>query len=213
MVTEIIEKYPEEIYEKPENSKINIDFIKRKSNAKTFFGELKGDLQKARNDKNSEMAQYIEEKINSYNKFHSKAEAHIPTWKGKSGIYIIEKPDSFDIFRYRKIKGGEPKEIKKNILKEDVNKVITSINRCSKEEIPTRDIAEQYCKLINLEMNNHNRLLFEGEEFIWDNFFSDRNLHTFFNDIMDLLDYYKVIYYSGAKSKILKKIMDIQIIL
>lgn len=199
-------------YEKP---KVNVGFMKRKSQAHTFLGELYGDLMKCNADGNLEMGQYILSLIESYNKFHTKARVELISWRGKSGIQIIQKPDSFDVIRYRKKdKNSKPKEIVKNILKEDINKVIQAIGRSNfKEKIPTRQIAKEYCKIVDLDLNSHNRALFEGDEFIWDNFFADRQLHTFLTDVLDLLEYYEVINYCGGFTKILKKVMDIQEIL
>jgi len=132
-----------------------------------------------------------------------------------SGFSIIEKPDEFELIRHRKKdQDSEPVEIKKVITKEEVNKVILAINRTRmSENIPTPIIAREWCKLQGLELNSHNRALFEGEEFIWDNLFSDRGLHTTLNDILDLLDFYQIIHYRAGKSTILKKVVDIQLVL
>ncbi len=200
-------------------NKVDIGFIKRKSKANSFLGELMGDLTRARNDGNLNMVTYIEEKLKSFKKFHTSARVEIQSWKGKSGIKVLVKPDSFDLIRYRKKdQEAKPKEIIKEITKEEVNLIIKALNMLRNtpridEGIKTKEIAKEYCKLVNLTLNGHNRPLFEGDEFIWDNFFSDRQLHTFLNDILDLLDYYKIIKYRAGRSWVLKEIPDIQLIL
>lgn len=213
-----VEVFENRKIERIERETIDISFSKRKSKARGIKGRLLGDLQKARNDGNMLLAGYIQSLLVDFERFHSKAEVRLKSWKGKSGFHIIIKPDSFDIVRYRKKdQDSEPQEVIRNILKEDVNTVLKALylakNKTAKEKIQTREIAREYCILSNLNENNHNRLLFEGEEFIWDNFFSDRVMHTFLNDILDLLDYYNIICYRAGKSQILRKVGDIQLIL
>lgn len=210
-------KYLKSEEEVVKEEKVNVDFVRRKSKAKSFLGLLQGDLISCRKRGNLEMAKYIEERIGDYNKFHTKAMVELISWKGKSGILVIQRPDSFDVIRYRKKdkNSTEAKEIIKNYTKEQVNLVINSINAISeakesKNSIKTREIASKYCKLSGLTENTHNRPLFDLNGFIWDNFFSCRVSHTELTDILGILDYYKVIEYVGGFSTILKKTMNVQ---
>ena len=82
--------------------KVNVDFIKRKSKAKSYLGLLQGYLKKAQNDENDTMIKFLEELIRKYHGFHTKAMVELIAWKGKSGIQVIQRPDSFDVIRYRK---------------------------------------------------------------------------------------------------------------
>lgn len=134
-----------------------------------------------------------------HEKFHSnKVQVEINGWKGKSGIVeIIDKPDSIDIVRFRKLdQDSEPKRIVHNIPKRDINVVLNAILRNKdKEKIKSKEIALEYCKILNLNFNTHKRNLWDNDGFIWDNFFSDRKLHNMLVDILDLLDKKGCIHY------------------
>lgn len=208
-----------EVYEKNferDTYEPNINFIKKKSNAKTYRGYLQGCLQKARNDYKNDSCSIntvllIEDLIKTFNKFYPSVRVNIKGWKGKSGIVKITRGlGGFNIVRMRKENQDEcVKEIGSEILFDDMNLVLKALYSSRGEEnavgkISTRYIAENFCKLSGMDINGHNRQLFEGDEFIWDNFFSDRKLHQFLNDCLGTLDYFKVILYRGKFSEILK---------
>ena len=66
MKTEIFEKRNLEIIENP----IDVGFIKRTSNAKTFRGFLEGCIKKTQNDRNYEILKLLEEIKRTFNKFY-----------------------------------------------------------------------------------------------------------------------------------------------
>ena len=53
-----------------ERKEVDMSFMKRKSNSKTFLGLLQGYLQKCKNDRNKEMTLFIEELIIKFKKFY-----------------------------------------------------------------------------------------------------------------------------------------------
>jgi len=183
------------------NENLDLSLFKKKSSAKTYQGWIIGQFKKAINDKNQDVAKILETcyyKYVEFDELRSTARLRIAGWKGKGEI---------------------PKEIKRIISKKEVNLVIHALNLCrnaspDEEKIKTRDIAREYCILTDLKENGNNRELFDKDGFIWENFFGDRQLHPHLVDILNILDYYCVIhYYRIGKAQILKKIMDIQLIL
>lgn len=134
MEERIIEVKEKEIVK--EEKPIDISFSKRKSTAKTFKGELIGDLQKVRNDGNKEMEIYIQEKIRSFNRFYPlkivKNEITIlDGWKGKDNIEVYKGFDNdFRILEHIKDKeSGEVKERIIEVKKEDLNKILFIIKK------------------------------------------------------------------------------------
>ena len=205
------------------NENLDLSLFKKKSSAKTYQGWIIGQFKKAINDKNQDVAKILETcyyKYVEFDELRSTARLRIAGWKGKSGIKIINLPEKFELISHKKTDKGEiPKEIKRIISKKEVNLVIHALNLCrnaspDEEKIKTRDIAREYCILTDLKENGNNRELFDKDGFIWENFFGDRQLHPHLVDILNILDYYCVIhYYRIGKAQILKKIMDIQLIL
>lgn len=187
----------------------------KKMKPKTFSGLLQSYLMKAKKDNNLLMYQFLRELIIEYNGYQRKTRVELESWKGKSGIKVIERPDSFITIRYQKDKGGEPKEVTKEITKEEVNQVIKSINLTGKKEnIKTREIAEKFCRLTNLYINSHGeKLFFNDGSFNFDNFFADRPLHTKFNDILNILSHYRLIKYVAGRTTPLTTITTIQEVL
>jgi hypothetical protein len=181
--------------------------------AKSFRGFLQGKINYfcKKGDKHNEMI--LRSILDVYNKFHpeTKATVEIEGWKGKSGIVeIMEKPDSVDIVRFRKLdQDSEPKRVVHNIPKRDINIVLNALQRLKvKEIIKSKDIALEYCKMLNLGFNSHGRELFDNNGFIWDNFFSDRRLHNLLVDILDMLDKRGFIQYRHGEVKVLDKRLE-----
>lgn len=195
--------------------KVDISIINTKTRARGFKGWCEGCIAKARKTNNLELIALFQEVLRRYEKYHSRTIVPIEGWRGKSTIEIIQRPDSFDIVKYRrKDKESEPEKVVYNVTKEDVNKAISAINLSSHEIIDTKIIAENFCKVSNLFQNTKGRNLFEDDgKFDWDMFFSDRFMHTHLNYILELLDYYKLIKYVGGKSEVLNRVANIQTIL
>ena len=84
-------------------SKLDIEFLKRDTTAKTFRGFLRGCLQKVRNDENIEMSTFFVELIKKFDEFYPQkvirieilqgyknyGEAHPLIWKGVKEDYYI----------------------------------------------------------------------------------------------------------------------------
>ena len=213
---EIINKQIE--IEKQENDKLDLSLFKRKSSAKSYKGWLIGEMKKAISDNNRDVGAILQtcyKKYLEFDEIKNSAYVRLAKWKGKSGIHIINEPEKFIVIRYRKFdKFSEPKEMRRTIMKKDVNLFIHALNLAKKDavdgKINTKYICQEYCLLTNLTENNHNKPLFDINGFIWDSWFSDRFLHCFGNDILGILDFYGVILYNGGTSEILKRVVDIQ---
>lgn len=61
---------PESDVVKIEREKVNVDFMKRKSQAKTYRGHLSGCIAKCKNDGNIELQKLYEEELEIFNKFY-----------------------------------------------------------------------------------------------------------------------------------------------
>lgn len=115
--------------------KINTDFIKRKTNSKTFRGYLNGLIQKANKDKNKEMVIFLEEILNKFNEFYPqkivKSEIEILNgWKGKGGLEIYRGFENDIIIKeHIKNKEGEVSESNHTIPQENVNRIIFYIKK------------------------------------------------------------------------------------
>lgn len=156
-------------------------------------------------------AKELEKMLQEVTKRLKTAEVKLNKRQGKSGIKVIEKPDSFDIIVYRK---GKP--VKKNVSREEVNKVIKAINNIDKEKgIKTRWIAENYCRVKGIRVNSHGKELFdENDRFDFDVFFADRSRHNLLNLILRMLDdEYGLIKYENGYTQIISKVTEIQEVL
>lgn len=199
--------------------------MRYKNSGKTARGIIVGLISKMNKDialncnviyKPLEIKLILEEALRRYDEVQTRAKVNITAWRGKSGLRVIVHPDIFEVIRYRKQdQDSEPKEVINEIPKEEVNLFLAAISRLNKKQkIKTREIAEEYCKIRRLKINGHGTYLFtDSGEFLWDECFADRSLHTLINDVLGLLDYYKIIKYRGGKSEVLSNILNIQTIL
>lgn len=170
-------------------SGIDLSLLRKRGNSKTFSGWLIGQIKMASKNGNLDMVKSLEFIYNKYKEFETSERIILESWKGKSSINIINKPDSFEIITFQKEdKYSEPKEIKRNILKSEVNDVLVAIHKLNKGiEIKTRFIAEEVYK----------------EK--WKDIFSNRFEHTNLNLILRLLDKKGIISYGkGGLTKLLK---------
>lgn len=185
------------IIEEVITNKIDIKVLKKKGNYKTFNGWLIQKIKEAKSNENTEMVILLYEIYKKYNEFKTQEEVILKSWKGKSSIEIIDYPDYFEIITYqRENQDTEPTEIKTEITKLEVNRIINTINQLNTgEKISTRDIGEK---------------AYRRE---WDKIFSDRPLHIQLNLILRLLDYYNLTKYRGKYTLVLKKVKEIQEVL
>ncbi len=196
-----------DLYENTETIIVDKSKPKYKTSAKSVKGLITGLIAKFRNDAKKGITYTPQELEMVFSEILRKIgkEISIESHNEKSEVKIKSDLGNYEIIRTRR-----GKEFSKTILKEEVDMVMSAIEKTGlKDKIPTRKIAEKYCVLIDLTINNHNRLLFENGEFVWDNFFSDRHLHTFLTDCLDVLDYYGIIEYKGGYSTLMKKNKDI----
>ena len=188
-----------ETYQK--KNELDIKILRKKGNEKTFRGWLIQRMKDTRDEKNFDVCELIQTIYKKYLEFETSDLIKFESWKGKSGIKIFNQPDKIIVLRYQKIeKEGEPKEIKTEIMKNDINDVINSINKIDKlspkEKIESSTIASTTYQ----------------EE--WKDIFSNRSLHIQFTHILGILDYYGLIkYYRSGKVMVLKSVREIQEIL
>lgn len=147
MIKEIFEKQIErENHERPD-----IQFIKEDSKAQTYRGYLQGKLQKARNQKNLEMTELMQEIIKEFNEFYPnkivKYELRqIGGWKGKDKITIYKGfTEDFILIEHIKDKhSGKVKTIPHQVKKENVNRLLFWIKKWEiGESHPCYDFAEK----------------------------------------------------------------------
>lgn len=125
MITEV-QSRPIEIEEK-----IDIAPIKKKSTAKTFRDMLLGKIQVASHDNNHELRYLFEELLRDFDKFYPKKIVRnqvkiLSGWKGEGNTSIYKGfADNFIISYYVAGKEGEEgREVVREVLKEDLNKMI-----------------------------------------------------------------------------------------
>jgi hypothetical protein len=166
--------------------RLDLSLFRKKGNSKTYEGFMIQKMKEARNEGNFDVAELIQVFYKEYKKYRDSEKVKLDSWKGKSSFEIIEHPDSFDIITFQKPdKFSEPKEIKRNITKQEVNEVLIAICTLNKGvEIKTRDIAEAVY---------HKK---------WKDVFSTRFEHTDLNLILRLLDKKGIIEYKGGKTKL-----------
>jgi len=205
--------------------KIDSRILRKKSSAHSFKGWLIGRMKIAVNEKNQDVASILQTCYKKCLEFENKTKARVELsgWKGKSGIKIIVKPDSFDVINFQKRdQDSKPKEIRRNITKQEVNEVISVLNQinerdiylckdCKKiflgDRVCPKCCSDNIIKTDKIPSRIIGEMCYDKE---WDDIFSDRFLHTEFNLIMRLLDYYNIIVYRGGYSTIINKVLNIQ---
>lgn len=183
--------------EREEERKLDLGLLKKRGNSKTFSGYMIQKMKEARNEGNFEVALLIQHFYKKHLEFQTSEKLKLKSWKGKSSLQIIEKPDYFIVITFQKEdQDSEPKEVKREIPKLEVNRIIKTINELNNgKKIPTREIGEKAYKRK------------------WDDIFADRFLHTNLNLILRLLDYYGMTHYRGGNTFVLKNIREIQEVL
>lgn len=193
--------------EQIEKQGLDLSILKKRSNAKTHDGWLLGRIKICKKEKNFELAMVYQEVYNNYMNTEKKSKIELKSWKGQSGIKLINKPDRFIVITFQKTdQDSEPKEVKREITKKEINDVIKVINRL--ENIRTSVSFNEQIDYI------HTREIGEGyyrDE--WDKIFADRFRHTQLNYILRILDYLDLIKYRGGKTKIINNKTEIQLII
>ena len=194
-MVEIPTKQIEMVYSEP---KLDISLLKKKINAKTFKGYLLQTMKNASKNGNLEMAQVAQHYYKKYLEYEIQEKVTLNSWKGKSGINVLDKPDKIIIERYAKMEPGEkPKKITQEITKQEINKVIIAINKLKdscENKIPTSKIAEE---VYNIK---------------WKALFATRPEHIKLTHILNVLDsHYGVIKYSKRGiTQVIKETKELQ---
>lgn len=125
--------------------KLDLRLLRKHSSAKTSSGIVLGYLKKLKNIP-LEYKIMLQEMYKEIKRLETSERIILKSWRGKSGIKLIEEPDKFICITHKRAdKGESPKEIKKEILKEDLNKLIVVLNSFEdKNKIPTSEIGEKY---------------------------------------------------------------------
>jgi len=189
---------PIERIEKQEGiPKLDLSILKKKSSAKTPAGLILSYAKEFKKKENLEMTILFQELYKKIIAMETSEKVVLKSWKGKSSIQIIEEPSYFIVVTFQKQdQDSLPREVKREIPKLEVNKIIKTISELNKgEKISTRDIGE---------------LAYKKN---WDDIFSDRFLHTNLNLILRLLDYYEITRYRGKYTTVIKKVKEIQEVL
>lgn len=188
-ITEVKNRQIEQEASQP---KIDLKILKNRSSGKTAKGIVLGYLKKLKqSDAPFEYLKVLESLYKEVADLETSQSFRAKQWRGKSGVKFIRYPDKVISIRFRKSTPEEtPKEVKAELLKEDINQVIFSINKLDNGEwIKTRDIAEE---------------VFHDE---WGKVFSNRNKHPYLCEILNFLEYCGWINYSrSGKSKVVGKL-------
>lgn len=184
---------PKIVTEIKEDSKIDLNIIKKKSSGKTPKGIVLGYLKKLKDSEAPfEYLKVLENLYKEIANLETSEKFRAKQWRGKSGVKYLTYPDKIISIRYKREDIGEiPKEIRIEILKEEINKVIWAINKLERNELKTSEIAE----------------LVYGKN--WKDVFSTRPEHIKLVEILNFLEYKNWIhYYRSGKIKILNKIEE-----
>ncbi len=188
----IVEKKVAQI-ERIERNGLDKEILNKRGNSKTFGGWLIQRIKEARDNQKFETAIFLNELYKKYMEFESSEKFRAKMWKGKSGVSFILYPDKVISIRYKKEEpDSEPKEVHRELMREEINLVIYAINSIDKKEwIKTSDIGEKVYRMR------------------WKDIFSDRFKHTQLVEILNFLEYKEWIEYSRAgKVKVITKLEE-----
>lgn len=157
---------------------------------------------------NTEQEFFLRGLYEKFKSFYPKQTVEVKAnqWKNKSSFEILKKIDRLVIIKYQKETAeSEPKEIRTEINKRELESTILAIKNSKDEYTETRQLALEYC--IRMDYLD----LLEGD--FWKNFFSNRPLHNKFTLILNALQELGFIEYKGGKTKLLNKDISLQLIL
>ena len=180
-------------YEERSKPKLDLSILRKRSSGKTASGIIIGYMKKFKKIENVEMTILFQEIYKQIKALETSEKFKQEKWKGKSGIKFIQYPDKVICISHQKFdKDSEPREIKTEITKDEINKVINGINKLFGDEpIETSDLAE----------------LVYGKS--WSKVFSSRPQHIKLTKILNYLEYKNWIhYYRSGKVKALKGVIS-----
>ena len=169
---------------------LDMNIFQKKPNVKTQSGIVLHYARQFKEKKNFEYAMLLQEIYKKVRDLETSEKFKANQWRGKSGVSYQENPDFVIAIRYQKADiGEEPKEIRTELTKNDINRVIWAINQFKdKKVIETSEIAEKVYSMI------------------WKDIFSDRKKHTKIVEIFNFLEYKKQIkYYRSGKIEVLNQ--------
>lgn len=140
---------------------------------------------------------------------------HLTPWTGKSSIRLIKRPSKIIAIKYqRPQKGAEPKQVRTIIFRDELNAMISSINKLNKgEPIKTRNLAEGYFQILGIKEDKKGNELFYNNKLKWDILFSCRPMHNKITIILSTLDEMGYIDYRGGMTRILRKDFGVEEVL
>jgi hypothetical protein len=166
---------------------------------------------------NEEYRQVFMSILTAYRHFNPRQEVQvdIKSWRGKSGVEVIKGLDKLTLIRHQKSnKSEEPKEVRYEYTKEELNAIVNSIRRLSIafDQIETKELAIQYCSILDIRKNDKGEDLFSTGNF-WEKFFNWRKAHNSFTTLLAGLEQLELISYSDGKTKLLDKNISVQTLL
>lgn len=181
------------------NPHLDLSLFKKKGTSRTFKGWIIIKMNEARKNENFEVAGLLQFIYKKYSEYETSEKVILKSWKGKSGIKCFNEPDKIIVITYQKFEENEtPKEIRDEIDKSEINKVIVAINKLKDEKnrIPTSKIAEEVYKIK------------------WKELFATRPEHIRLTHILGALNFYGIINYSKRGiTSVIKEVREIQEIL
>jgi len=188
-----------------------------KTTAKDFRRWVEGRIGVYTKTNNEEYRQVFMSILNAYNYYEPRkqAEVEISSWRGKSGVEVIKGLDRLILIRHqRSSKDEEPKEVRIEVDKQEINAIVTAIRRLSTmyESIETKDLALEFCNLMEIRFNDKGEDLLGTGNF-WEKFFNWRRMHNRFTTILAGLEQLELISYSDGKTKLLNKDISVQLVL
>lgn len=193
-------------YKPVETSKIevngNIQEIYGIKTAKSFRGYMQGRINYFSNkDKQTEMM--LRAILGVYDKFHpeSKIDVNIESWKGKSGIQIIEYPEYFDCIEFRKHdEFNEPKELHHKLYKTAFNSVYKAFQSIKiGDRYKTSDFAEIWARINHIWENADGNKIIDNNGFNFANISGCRQTYfEFYYSIKVLEKHYLAVRYEKA---------------
>jgi hypothetical protein len=182
-----------------EDRKLDLSLFRKKSSAHTFQGWILSQMKKARSENNPDVAMLLQTCYKKFMEFQTSEKILMKRFKGDGDIQYFNKPDSVIVSYYQHLDEGEKAhEVKEEISKNDINRVILSINKLKDEKnrIPTKLIAEEIYKVK------------------WSNFYGIRKEHILLTRILGILHHYGITHYSKRGfTTVLKPVREIQEIL
>ena len=183
-------KAPQIVREIRSEPKLDLKIFRKRSQGKTSGGIILGYMKKLKGKIPLEYMKLLENIYKDITNLEVSERFTLKMWKGKSGVTYIEKPDKVICIRFQKPEPFEQaKEIRVEILKSEINRVLWALNKGNKGVWrETSEIAELVYKMD------------------WKRVFSDRPKHIRLCEIFNYLEYKRIIDYSRAGKVYLKEV-------